>query len=283
MLRRALVGILIVGAFFGGTLWILESFFPQNSMADRRPMLITLPRLMPVTRNSVIVAPVAVANLAIRDAMEAHAPRALNGKRDNPLSDLLGKADIGWNVTRGPLAVAGTPSGLAISTTLNGSLRVVGQVANQTGNLAGAVSGLLGDSVGRDVQKLTTRMLDQRADIRGNVTVTAQPALSTNWRIEPHLAGRVALADGGMTVAGIKLNVSNEVKPLLDRPSTSRSPTSPTGCAATARWSWRRGANGPRSAARSRLARRRPAPPSCGSKCARPGRSRRSRAPSPTG
>jgi hypothetical protein len=217
MLRRALVGILIVGAFFGGTLWILESFFPQNSMADRRPMLITLPRLMPVTRNSVIVAPVAVANLAIRDAMEAHAPRALNGKRDNPLSDLLGKADIGWNVTRGPLAVAGTPSGLAISTTLNGSLRVVGQVANQTGNLAGAVSGLLGDSVGRDVQKLTTRMLDQRADIRGNVTVTAQPALSTNWRIEPHLAGRVALADGGMTVAGIKLNVSNEVKPLLDR------------------------------------------------------------------
>ena len=216
-MRRILIGVLIVGVFFGATLWVLNTFFPADSMSAGRPALATLPRLRPVTRSSVIVAPVAVATLAIRDAIEAHAPRALNGKRSNPLSDLLGKADIGWNVSRGPLAVSGAASGLNISTTLNGTLRVTGQIADKTGNLTGTITGLLGESVGRDVQKLTARALDQRADIRGNVMVTARPALQPNWRIEPNLSGQVAIADGGLTIAGIKLNASNEVKPLLDR------------------------------------------------------------------
>jgi hypothetical protein len=37
------------------------------------------------------------------------------------------------------------------------------------------------------VQKLTTRVLDQRADIRGNVMMTSKPALLPTWRIEPNL------------------------------------------------------------------------------------------------
>jgi hypothetical protein len=216
-LRSILFGALIVAAFFGGTLWALDTFFPADSMAERRPALAALPPLKPETRPSVIIAPVAVAALAIRDVMEARAPRGLNGKRDNPLSDLLGKADIGWSVSRGPISVRGASSGLNISAPLNGTLRVTGQIANQTGDLTGQITGLLGDSLGRDVQKLTTRVLDQRADIRGNVTVTSQPKLESNWRIEPHLSGQVAIADGGMSIAGVKLNVSKEVKPLLDR------------------------------------------------------------------
>ena len=47
--------------------------------------------------------------------------------------------------------------------------------------------------------------------------VTSRPALLPTWRIEPNLTGQVSLGDGGMQVAGIKLNVSNEVKPLLDK------------------------------------------------------------------
>jgi hypothetical protein len=113
--------------------------------------------------------------------------------------------------------VNGSSTGLNIATTLNGSLRVTGQLANQGGNLTGAVTGLLGGRLGSDVQKLTTRVLDQRADIRGNVTVTSKPALLPSWRLEPNLSGYVGIADGGMTIAGLKLNVSNEVKPLLDK------------------------------------------------------------------
>ena len=91
----------------------------------------------------------------------------------------------------------GTNGGLNISTALNGSLRATGQIANQGGNAAGAIAGILGNSLGRNVGQLTNRVLDQRADIRGTVAVTARPALLQNWRIEPNLTGSVALSDGG--------------------------------------------------------------------------------------
>jgi hypothetical protein len=216
-LRAVALGAVIVVVFFGGTLWALNTFFPRDPMQESRPALTALPPLQPVTRASVIVAPVAVADLAIRDALEAQAPRSLNGKNENPLSDLLGKADIGWTVTRGPISVTSTSTGLNIGTTLNGTLRATGQIAGAAGNLTGAITGLLGDNLGKSVGGLTNRVLDQRADIRGNVQVTSRPAVTTNWRIEPNLNGRVAIADGGMTIAGIKLNISNEVKPLLDK------------------------------------------------------------------
>jgi hypothetical protein len=216
--RAILLGVAVLAVFFAGTLWALNRFFPGNPMDESRPVTAAIPPLKPATRTSTIIAPVAIAALAIRDAMEAHAPRGQNGKNENPLGNLLGKADIGWTIARGPLVVQGAPpSGLNISTTLNGSLRVTGQLANQGGNLTGAVGNLLGGHLGGEVQKLTTRVLDQRADIRGNVSVTAKPALLPNWRIEPNLSGQVGIADGGLSIAGVKLNVSNEVKPLLDK------------------------------------------------------------------
>jgi hypothetical protein len=215
--RAVALGAGIVVVFFSATLWALNTFFPGNPMEESRPALTALPPLQPVTRTSIIIAPVAIANLAIRDALEAHAPRGLNGKNENPLSDLLGKADIGWSISRGPITVSGTPTGLTFGTVLNGTLRVTGNIANTAGNLTGAVTGLLDNALGQGVGKLTTRALDQRADIRGNVAVTSRPALLDTWRIEPNLSGHVSLADGGMQIAGIKLNVSNEVKPLLDK------------------------------------------------------------------
>ncbi len=216
-IRTVVLGAAVVVAFFSTTLLALNFLFPGNPLDESKPATAALKDLQPATRNSVIVAPVAVANLAIRDAIESNAPRGLTGKNENPLADLLGKADIGWSVSRGPFSVAGASSSLNISTTLNGSLRVTGQVANQTGNVAGALTGLLGSKLGDNMQKLTTRVLDQRADIRGNVSVASRPALMPNWRIEPNLSGNVSLADGGMQVAGLKLNVSDQVKPLLDK------------------------------------------------------------------
>ena len=215
--RTLVIGTGVVVIFFSSTLWALNRFFPGNPLDESKPVTAALPALQPVTRTSVIVAPVAVAALAIRDALEANAPRGMTGKNENPLAELLGKADIGWTIARGPFVVNGASTGLNISTTLNGSLRVTGNVANQTGNVAGALTGLLGNKFGGEVQKLTTRVLDQRGDIRGNVAVTSRPALLPNWRIEPNLNGSVAIADGGMTVGGIKLNVSQQVKPLLDK------------------------------------------------------------------
>ena len=217
-MRKILIGLVIVAAFFGGTLWAIDAFAPDDEIDDKRPALKALPPLKADARTSQITAPISVAMNAIRDQIEAAAPRNLEGKRDNPLAELLGKAEIGWTIERGRMAVAGRPpDAIALSTTVNGSMRLTGQVANQGGNLTGALTGLLGAELGRNVGALATRALDQRADVRGNVTVTSKPQLMQNWRIDPNLSAQVTIADGGLTIAGVKLNVASEVKPLLDR------------------------------------------------------------------
>ncbi len=209
------IGVLVVVVSFGGAIGVMSLM--SGSGSGKRPVLIEVPPLQPVTRTSVIVTPAAIALTAIRDAMEARAPRDLTGKRENPLSQLLQNAEIGWTITRGPLAVAGRPEALQVATVLNGTFRATGQIATQAGNLTGAIGGLLGDRLGQNLQGLTGKTLDQRADIRGNVTVTSRPALLPAWRLEPNLTGQVSIADASLSILGAKLSVSNEVKPLLDR------------------------------------------------------------------
>ncbi len=156
-------------------------------------MLASNPPLQPATRTSVVIAPAAVALSAIRDAMEAKAPRDLTGKRENPIGQLLQNAELGWTITRGPLALTGRPEGLAIVTPLNGTFRLTGQIGAQlgsgVGNITGALGGIVNEQLGKQVGSLTGRMLDQRADMRGNVTLNARPQILPNWRLEPNLTG----------------------------------------------------------------------------------------------
>ena len=192
-----LLSAVVLVLFFSGTLWALNRSSRQpdgrEQAGDRRDA-----GLQPVTRTSVIVAPVAVAALAIRDAMEANAPRGLTGKNENPLADLLGKADIGWNISRGPFAVTGVSTGaehLDHAQRLAPRHRPARQPGRQPHRRARRPARR---QLGGDVQKLTTRVLDQRADIRGNVPVPSRPALLPTWRIEPNLSGNVTLGDGGL-------------------------------------------------------------------------------------
>jgi Domain of unknown function (DUF4403) len=212
---KIVIGGLVAIAAFGGALWASQWLWPVGK--DQRPTLVQVPPLAPATRTSVMVTPATIALSAIRDAMEAAAPHNLTGKRDNAVSQLLSNAEISWNVTRGPLAVAGRPDALAVSTALSGTVRATGQVSGEAGNLAGALGGLLGGRVGQGIQNLQGKSFDQRVDLRGNVSMTSRPALLPAWRLEPNLAAQVALADTSLSVLGTKLNVSNELKPVIDR------------------------------------------------------------------
>lgn len=216
-LRNILFGTFIVAVFFSGTLWALNAFFPAASTTPRLLDLKPLPPLKPMSRTSTVIAPVAVSLAAIRDSLDAAAPRTLAGKRDNPLSEALGKVDIGWTLTRSPLNASGRPEGVTLSTQLTGILKATGQVASTAGGLTGALAGIVNSNIGRQTQSFTTGLLDQRAEIRSNVLVTARPTLQPTWRIEPNLSGQVSVADGGLSIVGIKINVSNEVKPFIDR------------------------------------------------------------------
>src|SRR5712691_6325195 len=208
------VGVVIAVVSFGGAIAAMSWLSPGTG---RRPALVEVPPLAPVARTSVIVTPAAIALTAIRDAMERAAPRDLTGKRDNPLTQLLSNAEIGWTIARGPLAVTGKPDGLAVSTALTGAFRATGQIANQAGNLTGAIGNLLGGGRAQGLGNLTEKTLDQRVDIRGSVTVLSRPALLPAWRMEPNLTAQVSIADASLSILGLKLSVSNEVKPLLDR------------------------------------------------------------------
>ena len=217
-------GALLAVVSFAAAVWAMSLFWPVASTpadaGDRRPALAEMPPLKPVVRSSTVVTPVAIALTAIRDALEKTAPRDAAGKRDNPIRemrDFMSNSEIAWTVARGPLAVAGSPDGLAVSTALNGTFRVTGQLSGQAGDLAGMIGNMLGGNLGRDVQNFATKPFDQRADIRGNVAMTSRPELKPNWRIEPNLAAQVSLADASTNIMGMRFSISKEVKPLIDR------------------------------------------------------------------
>jgi hypothetical protein len=215
--RSVIFGALIVVASFSGTLWALNRVFPPEPAAPRRPDIRAIPPLPSASRTSVVIAPVAVSLAAIGRALDTAAPHSLSGKRDNPIGEALARIDIGWSLSRGPIVVTGRGEGLVLSTSLTGVLRATGQVAKEAGSIAGSLAGLINSNLGRGGQALTTGLLDQRAEVRSNVTVTARPTFLPNWRIEPNLSGQISVADGGLSIAGIKINVANEVKPFIDR------------------------------------------------------------------
>lgn len=215
-MRRTLL-VVLVGAIAFVAALLVTVFLLWPSAPGKRPVLADNPPLKTATRTSVVIAPAAIALGAIRDAMDAQAPRDLSGKRDNPVGQLLQSAELGWTINRGPLTLTGRPDGLAIVAPLTGTFRLTGQIGQQVGNLTNQLGGLLGGSVGEKLGNLAGSAVDQRADVRGNVTVNTRPALQPNWRIEPNLTGQANIGDANLTVVGVRINVAREVKPLLDR------------------------------------------------------------------
>ena len=54
-------------------------------------------------------------------------------------------------------------------------------------------------------------------ELRGTVAVTSRPELTAAWRVEPNMSARVDLGNSALAIAGVRINVPNEVKPYLDR------------------------------------------------------------------
>jgi hypothetical protein len=216
--RIGLVVVLALGGSFYATLWALNRFMPATPKASPAlAKLAPLPNLPPVTRASYVIAPVAVALSAIRANLDAAAPRELMGQNKNPVSSLLSKADIGITVARGPLTVNGAPNDLAIGAPLNSTLKVTGQIAGVAGNVTGSITSLLDTGLGKSLGNLTTKVLDQRADVRGQVTMHSRPAITSDWRVEPNLSAQLAMGDSAATVAGLKINMAGEARPLIEK------------------------------------------------------------------
>jgi len=208
--QRIAIGAAILVVVIAAGAWAWKWLSP----AYRRPTLAAVTPLAPVTRSSKIIAPIAIALTAIRDALEKQAPRDLSGKPDLSSMPFMDKLDMSWSVSRGPLTLEPRGESLAISTPLSGSMRA-------SGGPAAGLNELLGNLFGRGQ---TPRQGDsqpekreQRADIRGDVTLIARPALLPQWRLEPNLTSQISVAEASFDIMGMKLSVPEQVRPLLER------------------------------------------------------------------
>lgn len=214
-MRKLLLGLGVVVVSFVVAYWAMETLWPRANV--RPPALTEAPPLPPSTESSVMVVPVAVTLPAITRALEQAAPREAAGKTDASLGQVLTGSVVDWTMARGPMSVAGRPEGLTISTPLTGTFRLTGQIGSAAGALTGALGNLLGGGLGREMQNLTGRAFDQSANMRGAIAVTARPELRGNWRVEPNLAPQLSLGESSLTIAGVRVNVADQVRPLIER------------------------------------------------------------------
>jgi Domain of unknown function (DUF4403) len=215
-LKTIVIGIAVVAVSFAVSLKAMDWLSPHGTVTA--PVLAELPPLPPAQYSSSVVAQVAIALTAIRDAAEHSAQRTFAGKADNPVSQLLQNADIGWTASRGPIAASGAQDVLSLATPLTGTLNVTGSLSSKaTGAIGDALGGLLGGNVAKQISGVNIKAFNTSAEIKGNVTITSRPKLAAAWHLEPNLAAQVTLGDTGLSVAGARLNVPAQVKPLIDK------------------------------------------------------------------
>jgi hypothetical protein len=215
-LKTILLATAVIAVSFLVSLKAMDWLSPRGTV--RAPVLVELPPLPPAPRSSSIIAPVAIALAAIRDAADRGAPRSFAGKADNPVSQILQNADIGWTASRGPITATGGQDVLSLATPLTGTLNVTGSLSSKaTGAVGDVLGGLLGANVAKQIGGVNIKALNASAEIKGNVTVTARPKLAAAWRIEPNLAAQVTLGDTNLSLAGAHVNVPAQVKPLIDK------------------------------------------------------------------
>ena len=215
-LRIILLAIAVVATSFFVSLKAMDWLSNRGTVAA--PVLAELPPLPPAPRISSIIAPVSISLAAIRDAADRGAPRNFAGKAENPVSQILQNADIGWTASRGPIAATGAQDVLSLTTPLTGKLNVTGSLSSKaTGAVGDALGGLLGGNVAKQIGSVNIKALNASAEIKGNIAITSRPKLAAAWRIEPNLAGQVTLGDTGLNVAGARINVPTQVKPLIDK------------------------------------------------------------------
>jgi hypothetical protein len=214
-LKTILIAVAVLAVSFFVSLKAIDWLSPRGGNA---PVLVELPPLPPVPRVSTIIAPVAITLNAIRDAADRGAPRNFAGKAANPAEQILQNADIGWTAARGPISASGAQDVLTLSTPLTGTLNVTGSLsAKMTGAVGDALGGLLGGNVAKQIGSVNIKNINASAEIKGNVAITARPQLAANWRLEPNLTAQVNLGDTNVSVAGARVSVPAQVKPVIDK------------------------------------------------------------------
>lgn len=215
-LKTVLIAVAVLAGSFFISLKAMDWLSPRAT--NSAPPIAQLPPLPPVSKSSIVVAPVAIPLSAIREQAEKASPRNFAGKAENPISQILQDADIGWTANRGAMTATGDKDVLTLSTPITGKLNVTGTLSGKaTGALGEALGSVLGGDAAKRIGAINIKNLNASAEIKGNVVVTSRPKLAAAWHLEPNLGAQVNLGDTNLNVAGAKVNVPAQVKPLIDK------------------------------------------------------------------
>ena len=163
-----------------------------------------VPPLPPLAGTSTVLAPAAIAMSAIRDALEAEAPRNLSGHPQNPVSQLLQASRLNFTIARGPLNVTGQPDALVVSTALNGTFQARGTLTGA----ANALGSTLGNISAPAILASRCRASPARPSINAPTFAAPSPRRVApdhrpNWRLTPNLAAQVNVVDVVLPIAGV--------------------------------------------------------------------------------
>jgi hypothetical protein len=214
-LKTILIAVAVIAVSFLVSLKAMDWLSPRGGNG---PVLVELPPLPAVPRTSTIIAPVVITLAAIRDAADRGTPRNFAGKAANPAEQILQNADINWTAARGPISAAGASGVLTLATPLTGALNITGSLSSKvTGAVGDVLGGLLGANAAKQIGSINIKNVNASAEIKGNVAMTARPQLAVNWRVEPNLTAQVDLSDTSLTVAGARVSVPAQMKPVIDK------------------------------------------------------------------
>jgi hypothetical protein len=209
------IAVLIVAGSFFISLQAMDWIWPLRAT---KPVLVKLPPLPPAMGRSEFIAPVTIPLGVIATALERAAPRDFGGKADNPVNQILTNADIDWHITRGAITTSGAQNALTISTPLNGKLTVTGSLSTAAGSpLNNALGNLFGAKAAQQIGNISIKSLNANAAINGTATATSRPQLTPDWHFDPQLTAQVTLANNSLSVAGAKVAVPAQVKPVIDK------------------------------------------------------------------
>jgi hypothetical protein len=214
-LKTILIAVAVIAVSFFMSLKAMDWLSPGGGNA---PKLVELPPLPQVPRTSTIIAPIAITLAAIRDAADRGTPRDFAGKAANPAEQILQNADINWTAARGPITATGAQDVLTLATPLTGTLNITGALSSKvTGAVGDVLGGLLGGNAAKQIGSINIKNINASAEIKGNVAMTARPQLAANWRVDPNLTAQVNLSDTSLTVAGARVSVPAQMKPVIDK------------------------------------------------------------------
>lgn len=169
------------------------SFFSAEKVEPEKPVALTTQTpAVPAPAKSTMSLKMVISQSALRQLAEDLIPDRETGSRGNPIGNPVVNDSLTWDFRRKGLNLT-TSGSISISSALAGTVRIRGDVR------------IIRGSIGKLLGKLnpTNISFSQSAQLGANISVSANPQLTSNWRMRPNISGAINLTEARFKIAKI--------------------------------------------------------------------------------